>query len=178
MECTDQSFSAVARDHATNPRNHGALKIFDGHARITGPCGDTMEFWLTARNGTVEKFSFTTDGCGSSLACGSMATSLAEGRRVKDAAALSQQDILGALGGLPKEVEHCALLAANTLKAACEDYLDRQKGSPKDPAPRIRHAAPAGTRIARHPCANQAKATRTSASDRSCGPDSAGLGTK
>ena len=133
MECTDfKGFSAVARDHAAHPRNHGPLEDFAGHARITGPCGDTMEFWLTARNGTVDKVSFTTDGCGSSLACGSIATSLAEGRRVKDAAALRQQDILGALGGLPKEVEHCALLAANTLKAACEDYLNRQKGSPKE----------------------------------------------
>lgn len=133
MECFDlKGFSGVARDHAAHPRNHGPLKDFDGHARITGPCGDTMEFWLTARNGTVDKVSFTTDGCGSSLACGSMATSLAEGRGVKDAAALRQQDILGALGGLPKEVEHCALLAANTLKAACEDYLNPQKGSPKE----------------------------------------------
>ena len=133
MECTDlKGFSAVARDHAAHPRNHGPLEDFAGHARITGPCGDTMEFWLTARNGTVDKVSFTADGCGSSLACGSMATSLAEGRRVKDAAALRQQDILGALGGLPKEVEHCALLAANTLKAACEDYLNHQKGSPKE----------------------------------------------
>jgi NifU-like protein involved in Fe-S cluster formation len=36
---------------------------------------------------------------------------------------IQQKDILDALGGLPKKNEHCALLAANTLKAACEDYL-------------------------------------------------------
>jgi len=133
MECFDlEGFSEVVREHAAHPRNHGPLKDFDGRARITGPCGDTMEFWLSVRNGYVKKTSFITDGCGASLACGSMATSLAEGRRVKDAAALRQQDILEALGGLPKESAHCALLAANTLKAACEDYLNRQKGSPKE----------------------------------------------
>jgi Mrp family chromosome partitioning ATPase/predicted Fe-Mo cluster-binding NifX family protein len=133
MESFDPGIvSEVVREHAAHPRNYGALEKFAGRARITGPCGDTMEFWLTARNGIVDKLTFTTDGCGSSLACGSMATSLAKGRRVKDAAALGQQDILGALGGLPKEVEHCALLAANTFKAACEDYLNRQKGSPKE----------------------------------------------
>ena len=128
MECMDLgSFSAAARDHAMNPRHHGTLEVFDGHARITGPCGDTMEFWLLARNGKVDKVSFITDGCGPSLACGSMAACLAEGKRVEDAAGLRQQDILGALGGLPEESEHCALLAANTLKAACEDRMDHQK---------------------------------------------------
>jgi ATP-binding protein involved in chromosome partitioning len=128
MECIDlEGFSRTARDHAQNPRHHGPLNDFTGHARITGPCGDTMEFWLTARDGNVARASFITDGCGPSLACGSMATCLAEGKRVEDAASLRQQDILEAFGGLPEESEHCALLAANTLKAACEEYLGRRK---------------------------------------------------
>jgi Mrp family chromosome partitioning ATPase len=58
-----------------------------------------------------------------------MAACLAEGKRIEDVAALRQQDILHALGGLPMELEHCALLAADTLKAACEDYLAHSKGS-------------------------------------------------
>ena len=133
MEYLDMiGFSEVARDHATHPRNHGPLKDFDGHARITGPCGDTMEFWLIARNGKIERVSFITDGCGSSLACGSMATGLAEGKRVEDAAALRQKDILAALGGFPPEFEHCALLAANTLKGACGDYLSRPGEAQKE----------------------------------------------
>jgi Mrp family chromosome partitioning ATPase len=133
MECIDlESFSATARDHAVHPRHHGPLEVFDGHARVTGPCGDTMEFWLTARNGKVERVSFITDGCGPSLACGSMAACLAEGKRFEDAADLRQKDILEALDGLPKESEHCALLAGNTLKAACENYLNRQKGPQKE----------------------------------------------
>jgi ATP-binding protein involved in chromosome partitioning len=133
MECTHlEGFSAVARDHAVHPRNHGPLRDFDGHARITGPCGDTMEFRFAVGNGKITRVSFTTDGCGSSLACGSIATSLAEGKRIEDAAALKQKDILDALGGFPSEFEHCALLAANTLKAACEDYLHRRKGSQEE----------------------------------------------
>jgi nitrogen fixation NifU-like protein len=115
-------FSETAIDHAANPRNLGPLASFNGHARITGPCGDTMEFWLYARNDKVLKVSFDTDGCGSSLACGSMATCLVEGKSVLEAARLRQQDILSALGGFPRESEHCALLAANVLRAACEDY--------------------------------------------------------
>jgi len=120
--------SAIAYDHTTNPRNYGPLRKFDSHARITDSCGDTMAFWLTVSNGKVERVSFVTDGCESSLACGSMANTLAEGKRIEDAAALRQEDILNALGGLPSELEHCALLAANTLKAACEYYLKHHKG--------------------------------------------------
>jgi Mrp family chromosome partitioning ATPase len=81
-----------------------------------------MEFWVLVREGKVEKSSYVTDGCGTSHACGSMATCLAEGKSLDQAVRLKQQDILAALEGLPKESEHCALLAANTLTAACKDY--------------------------------------------------------
>jgi len=124
MELED--FTDIARDHAITPRNHGILENYTGHARITGPCGDTMEFWINVQNGVVDKISFTTDGCGSSLACGSMATALSEGKQIEKSSTIQQKDILDALGGLPKELEHCALLAANTLKAACADHLERQ----------------------------------------------------
>ena len=127
MACMDlETFSPTARDHAQNPRHYGRLKEVHGHARITGPCGDTMEFWLNVRDGMVEDISFITDGCNSSVACGSMAASLAEGKQMIDAAAIQQRDILAALGGFPGESEHCALLAANTLQAACADYLSRR----------------------------------------------------
>lgn len=121
-----RDLSPTVLDHALRPRNSGGLSNFNGHARITGACGDTMEFWLLIRDGKVEKVRFTTDGCGWSRACGSMTACLAEGKSIGDAAAIGQQDILRALGGLPPEVEHCALLAANTLKAACDDYIRRK----------------------------------------------------
>ena len=44
-------------------------------------------------------------------------------KRPTEAFLISQQDVLDALGGLPDESVHCALLAANTLKQAVQDYL-------------------------------------------------------
>jgi Mrp family chromosome partitioning ATPase/predicted Fe-Mo cluster-binding NifX family protein len=85
-----------------------------------------MEFWLRIRDGKVDKATFITDGCGPALASGSMATELARGKRLEQVAAFQQKDILEALDGLPAEVEHCALLAAHTLLAACEDYLTKR----------------------------------------------------
>lgn len=68
----------------------------------------------------VERVSFVTDGCGASRACGSMAVTLAEGRCLEEALSLEQAEILETLGGIPRESEHCALLAATTLRAACQ----------------------------------------------------------
>ena len=39
-------FSPTAVDHIMQPRNWGEMTEADGHARITGPCGDTMAIWL------------------------------------------------------------------------------------------------------------------------------------
>ncbi len=64
-----------------------------------------------------------TDGCGTTIAAGSMVTELAKGSTTTQALKISQQDVLDALGGLPEESQHCALLAVNTLKEALKDYL-------------------------------------------------------
>jgi len=116
-------YSEATIDHATNPRNVGSLEDADGFAQITGPCGDTMEIWLRVSNGTIASASFMTDGCGTSIASGSMVTEMAKGKSITAAQKVTQRDVLHALGGLPEESEHCALLAANTLKAAIRDYL-------------------------------------------------------
>jgi ATP-binding protein involved in chromosome partitioning len=124
--------SPQAAERAHNPRNYGPLEKWNGHARITGPCGDTMEFWLQVTEKRVIRAGFTTTGCGPSRAAGSMATELAVNRPLHEAAFIEQADILEALGGLPKDSEHCALLAASTLKAAIRDYLSRSTSKSED----------------------------------------------
>jgi len=116
-------YSGNVVDHAMHPRNMKEMADADGYAKITGPCGDTMEIWLSVRNDTISEASFLTDGCVTSVAAGSMAVEMAGGRSVTGAMKISQQDVLTALDGLPEDSEHCALLAANTLKAALRDYL-------------------------------------------------------
>jgi nitrogen fixation NifU-like protein len=122
-ELDELQLSTVASDHALRPRHWGPVSDWSGHARIKGPCGDTMEFWVDVESGRVRRTSYVTDGCGSARACGDMAAELSEDRSLDDALALEQADILEALGGLPAATEHCALLAANTLHAACRDSL-------------------------------------------------------
>ena len=118
-----KAYSETVIDHAMNPRNVGNMETADGYASVTGPCGDTMEIWLKVRNDIVAEATFMTDGCGTTIAAGSMVTELAKGKPIIQTNKISQQDVLDALGGLPEESQHCALLAANTLKEAAKDYL-------------------------------------------------------
>ncbi|MBN2099621.1 MAG: iron-sulfur cluster assembly scaffold protein [Dehalococcoidia bacterium] len=122
-EQVEAAYSKTAVDHMRNPRNVGLISNADGQASITGPCGDTMEIWLRVNDGIIERALFWTDGCGPSIAAGSMVTELARGKKVGEAFRITQQDVLEALGELPEESVHCALLAANTMKEAVKDYL-------------------------------------------------------
>jgi nitrogen fixation NifU-like protein len=118
-------YSKIAFQRATKPKNLGDMKNADGFARVTGPCGDTMEIWLKVNDGVITDATFVTDGCGNSIASCSTVTEMAKGKSIVEAQQISQQDILNDLGGLPSEGEHCALLAANTLKAAFSDFLKK-----------------------------------------------------
>ena len=118
-------YSNKAIEKFLNPLDNRQIESPDGFARITGSCGDTIEIYLKVEDGKIIDASFQTDGCNSSKAAGGMITELAHGLIIAEAGRFTQQDVLDALGGLPHENEHCALLAANTLNEA----LDNIKGS-------------------------------------------------
>jgi len=56
-----------------NPKFMGRMKNASCLGRITGKCGDSMEIYLRIRNDHVEEANFFADGCGASVACGSVA---------------------------------------------------------------------------------------------------------
>jgi len=118
-----KTYSEAVVEHSMNPKNLGELEGANGFARVTGPCGDTMSIWLRINGASIFNASFTTDGCGTTIASGSMVTEMVKGKSVSEAQKITQRDVLDALDGLPQESEHCALLAANTLKAAIRDYI-------------------------------------------------------
>jgi len=122
-----EAYSEEVVDHALHPRNLGNMKDADAFGRITGPCGDTMEIWLKVRGDKVTAASFATDGCAATISTGSIATEMVKGKTLGEVLGISQQDILDALNGLPEGNQHCALLAANTLKKAAKDYLAFRK---------------------------------------------------
>ncbi|HNX52626.1 MAG TPA: P-loop NTPase [Pontiellaceae bacterium] len=115
--------SAAALDgNITLPGVFGPLKGANGNARITGPCGDTMEFWVKIQDERILRCTFTTDGCSDSVACGTAACTLASGAPESVAFSLEPADVLALIPGLAEESKHCALLAITTLRAAISDY--------------------------------------------------------
>ena len=111
-------YSEALIEHGTNPRNYGAIDHPDGYAKITGPCGDTVEMFLRVLNGTVEEATFNTDGCLFSIAACSVAAEMAKGKTVPECIGINQSAILGRLEKMPKDHEHCALLAAMVMQKA------------------------------------------------------------
>jgi nitrogen fixation NifU-like protein len=127
MEDMKKVYSEKTIDHFLNPRNLDEIPAPDGFGRVIGTCGDTMEIYLKIRDDRIINASFWTDGCGPSIASGSMITEMAKRMNISEAQRINQHDVLTALGGLPEESKHCALLAANTLKGAIKDYLAFKK---------------------------------------------------
>ncbi|MBN2076409.1 MAG: iron-sulfur cluster assembly scaffold protein [Dehalococcoidales bacterium] len=127
LEDAREVYSETVIDHAMNPRNAGTIANADGYGEVKGSCGDTMELWLRVNNAVITHATFLTDGCGTSIAAGSMVTEMARGKNITEAIKISQQDILNELEGLPEESKHCALLASNTLKKSILDYMALQR---------------------------------------------------
>ena len=112
-----------------NPLYMGVMEDADGHGRVTGTCGDTMEMFLKFDLDRVARASFTTDGCGASAVCGSFAAEMALGCTAEELMTLTGENVLSRLGDIPEEDRHCAFLAAATLQAALEDCLAARRGA-------------------------------------------------
>ena len=110
-----------------NPKNWGRLpeNEISISQSYTGPCGDTMWFFLKINDGVIEKAKFITDGCGASVATASQTTLLVEHKSLEFAEKLEAKDIDNALRGLPEDHKHCADLAVRTLKRAIKKYKDK-----------------------------------------------------
>jgi len=120
--------SARVLHHVMEPTHLGVMDKPDGHAVITGPCGDTDEFSLRILGSRIREIRFRTTGCFFTIAsCDALAT-IAEGRTIDEGLRITQESILEYLGGLPDDHKHCALLAANTLHKALQAYLIRETG--------------------------------------------------
>ena len=128
MQQIRKRYSEAVIDHWQNPRNFKKIDNPDGYAKVKGSCGDTMEMYLKTDKENISECGFQTDGCGTSIVCGSVATELALNKPFIQALGLvSADEILKRLGGLPQSDVHCAQLAAETLRRALADYLQHKR---------------------------------------------------
>lgn len=98
-------------------------------AWLTGPCGDTMEFYLVIANDVIEQAKYHTDGCEFTRLCGRTVAQYVQGKRLRDALSLSARHVLDELPQLPKENRHCAILAVSTFYKAVGRFWLQQARS-------------------------------------------------
>ena len=119
-------YSEKVMDHFRNPRNVGVIENADGVGEVGNPvCGDIMKIYLKIRDDTIDDVKFETFGCGSAIASSSMATELIKGKPISDALQLTNKAVTEALGGLPAHKLHCSVLAEEAIKAALQDYYEK-----------------------------------------------------
>lgn len=127
MQAMKKIYTETVIDHAMNPRNVGNIPNADGFGSSTSSCGETMEIRIKIKDSRIADAAFWANGCSTTIACGSMATELIKGEDIAEALAINQSDIVEALGGLPEGNHHCALLAANAVQVAIQDYIALRK---------------------------------------------------
>jgi nitrogen fixation NifU-like protein len=110
-------------EHALRPKNAGSMEGANGFGSVSGHDGNVMEIWLRVEDDVIAAATFWTDGCGTTIACGSMVTETVKGKQIIEALNLTTYEIEEALGGLPGNNCTCAKLAVDTFKKAASDYL-------------------------------------------------------
>ena len=98
----------------------------DGEARVVGTCGDIMEIRLKFKDDRMMEGSPWTNGCAHSFNCVWAAVDLAKGKSPEEILDIDSAMIREAVGGLPRDHWHCASLAADTLHAAIDHYMQAQ----------------------------------------------------
>jgi nitrogen fixation NifU-like protein len=127
LEAMNKIYSEAVIDHAMNPRNVKQIQNPDGLGFATSDCGETIEIRFRAKDNKITDAAFWTNGCSATVSCGSIASELIKGEDIAKALSISQDDIVKALDGLPEGNHHCALLAANAVRAAVLDYMAIRK---------------------------------------------------
>ncbi len=123
------AYSEKVIDHYQNPKNVGTLdksKSNVGTGLVGAPeCGDVMRLQIEVdEDGVIKDAKFKTFGCGSAIASSSLATEWLKGKSIEEAIAIDNMAIVEELN-LPPVKIHCSVLAEDAIKAAINDY--RQK---------------------------------------------------
>jgi len=123
------AYSTKVLDHYENPRNVGKMDDNDvnvGTGMVGAPaCGDVMRLQIKVNDeGVIEDAKFKTYGCGSAIASSSLLTEWVKGIHIDQAETIKNVELAEELA-LPPVKIHCSVLAEDAIKAAVQDYRDK-----------------------------------------------------
>lgn len=82
-------------------------------------------------DGNIVDSKFKTFGCGSAIASSSVATEWVKGKSVDEVLSITNSDIAAHLK-LPPVKLHCSMLAEDAIKAAVQDWKDKQDATKEE----------------------------------------------
>ena len=122
------AYSEKVIDHYNEPRNVGSFGKEEnsvGTGLVGAPeCGDVMKLQIKVENEKIVDAKFKTFGCGSAIASSSLATEWVKGKSVDEAMQIQNTEIVEELS-LPPVKIHCSVLSEDAIKAAINDYKNR-----------------------------------------------------
>lgn len=117
-------YSRQVLDHFEHPRNGGVVDSPGASAQVENPaCGDILKLTAKLTDGRITEVKFQAKGCVPAIACGSALTELIVGKTMKDAGAVSREDLVRGLGGLPEASTHAGHLAMDALAALLKSQI-------------------------------------------------------
>jgi nitrogen fixation protein NifU and related proteins len=112
-------YSSKVLEHLDNPRNVGEMPDATARGEATNPvCGDVLHLYLKVTDGKVIASSFQAQACPPSIAAASILTEMIQNITIDEGLMLKPADVTNALESLPRNKEHCSVLAIDALKAA------------------------------------------------------------
>ncbi len=126
---TQWVYTDTVKDHFMNPRNIWK-KEENWEPQGVGEvgslaCGDQMRVGIQVKDGRISDIRWLTYGCASAIASTSMMSELVKGMTLEEAYKITPSMITDALGGLPEHKFHCSVLGDKALRAAIDDYLEK-----------------------------------------------------
>lgn len=116
-------YSDVLMEHFQSPHNNGPMDAPDAVGLVGVPGqGPFLLLALRLRNGRVAEARYQTNGCGATIASGSVLTEMILGRAVEECLALTTERLTDALGGVPPDKAHCPAMAVAALNNALREF--------------------------------------------------------
>ena len=125
------AYTEKVKEHFMNPKNtlgDESLDEFDGKGLVGNiKCGDQMLMVINVDKDkeTIIDCKWKTYGCASAIASTSILSEMVKGMKLEDAYHVSPKEIAKELGELPEHKIHCSVLGDKALRAAINDYYER-----------------------------------------------------
>ncbi|MDD3374629.1 MAG: iron-sulfur cluster assembly scaffold protein [Candidatus Omnitrophica bacterium] len=122
-------YTDKVKEHFMHPKN--VLKDDegfkpDGEGMVGNiKCGDQMMMMIKVKDDMIIDCRWKTYGCASAIASTSVLSEMIKGMSLKKAFKLTPKEIMQQLGSLPEHKIHCSVLGDKALRAAINDYYQK-----------------------------------------------------